>query len=233
MLLYHRIGFPKLSSLVAGQYVAPVLFRSQLDYLSARGWAAVTLDSMITSYDYDSDRFAVTFDDGYLSVYQHAYPALCERQMKATVYVVVDSIGGLNDWDRKAGDQSEPMMSAEQIKEMSDAGFEIGSHTLTHPHLTELNDDELKREVIESKRRLEDLIGRQVTSFSYPYGDCDDRVIAAAIEAGYTNAMSTKLGVVWKSGAFEVPRVNVRWNAFGPMLMKKIGRARRASGIVG
>lgn len=233
MLLYHRIGFPKLSSLVAGQYVAPSLFSSQLDYLSNRGWAATDLDSIINSTDYDSDRFAITFDDGYLSVYEHAYPALCERHIKATIYVVVDSIGGLNEWDRKTGDQSEPMMSAEQIKEMSDAGFEIGSHTLTHPHLTELSDDDIRREVADSKHKLENLIGKPVTSFSYPYGDCDDRVIAAAIEAGYANALGTNLGVLYKHETFRIPRVNVRWNAFGPVLMKKIARARRASGIVG
>ncbi|MEN6356494.1 MAG: polysaccharide deacetylase family protein [Armatimonadota bacterium] len=232
VLLYHRMGLPKLSSLVAGQYVAPNLFRSQLDYLSSKGWAAANLESVISNDLSDIDRFAITFDDGYLSVYEHAYPALVEHQIKATIYVVVDSIGGLNEWDRKAGDQSEPMMSAEQIKELSNAGFEIGSHTLTHPHLTELNDSELKHELVESKNRLEDLIGKPVKSFSYPYGDCDDRVIASAIEAGYSNAVTTKLGIVWKSSAFEIPRVNVRWNAFGPMLMRKIGRAKRACGVL-
>lgn len=226
------MGLPKLSSLVAGQYVAPNLFRSQLDYLSSKGWAAANLESVISNDLSDIDRFAITFDDGYLSVYEHAYPALVEHQIKATIYVVVDSIGGLNEWDRKAGDQSEPMMSAEQIKELSNAGFEIGSHTLTHPHLTELNDSELKHELVESKNRLEDLIGKPVKSFSYPYGDCDDRVIASAIEAGYSNAVTTKLGIVWKSSAFEIPRVNVRWNAFGPMLMRKIGRAKRACGVL-
>lgn len=226
------MGLPKLSSLVAGQYVAPNLFRSQLDYLSSRGWAATSLESVIPQELSDIDRFAITFDDGYLSVYEHAYPAMVERHIKATIYVVVDSIGGLNEWDRKAGDQSEQMMSAQQIKELSDAGFEIGSHTLTHPHLTELNDDDLKRELVESKSRLEDLLGKPVKSFSYPYGDCDDRVIASAIEAGYSNAVTTKLGIVWEAGAFEIPRVNVRWNAFGPMLMRKIGRAKRACGII-
>ncbi|MHB9035693.1 MAG: polysaccharide deacetylase family protein [Armatimonadota bacterium] len=235
VLLYHRIGFPKLSSLVAGQYVAPALFKSQLDYLSAQGWGATTLDYMILnrrgSNPSESDEFAITFDDGYLSVYEHAYPIMSERQIKATVYVVVDAVGGLNDWDRKAGDQTEPMMTDAQVREMADAGFEVGSHTLTHPHLTELDDHELRREVVDSKRKLEDMIGREVVSFSYPYGDCDERVIAAAIEAGYANAVGTKLGTMWKSSAFEIPRVNVRWNAFGPLLKRKIGRAKRASGI--
>ncbi|MCE5313799.1 MAG: polysaccharide deacetylase family protein [Armatimonadota bacterium] len=231
VLLYHRIGFPKLSSLVAGQYVAPPLFRSQMGYLTARGWTVASLDSVISDRQPASNMFAVTFDDGYLSVYEHAFPIMVERGIKATIYVVADAVGGLNDWDRKAGDQAEPMMSAAQIREMADAGFEIGSHTLTHPHLTECDDDELRREIVDSKRKLEDIIGRQVSSFSYPYGDCDQRVIAAAKDAGYCNAVSTKLGVVRDCGVFEIPRVNVRWNAFGPLLARKIERAKRASGL--
>ena len=231
VLLYHRLGFPKLSSLVAGQYVAPVLFNSQLNYLAARSWKCVPLSEILADNQQQQDRFCVTFDDGYLSVYEHAYPALAARNMTATVYVVADSIGGINAWDRKAGDYEEPMMSAAQVREMSDAGFEIGSHTLTHPHLTDLNDDQLKQEIVDSKHNLEDIVGKEVISFSYPYGDCDSRVISAVMDAGYKNAVSTKLGLVYESSEYEVPRVNVRWNAITPLLMRKIQRARKASGL--
>ena len=150
--------------------------------------------------------------------------------MTATVYVVAGHVGGINEWDRTAGDREEGMMTAAQIREMSAAGFEIGSHTLTHPHLTDVDEARLRRELVDSKHKLEDLIGREVTSFSYPYGDYDDRVLAAAIAAGYKNAVSTKLGTAGRTSVYEIPRVNVRWNAIGPLLMRKIGRARRASG---
>ena len=234
MLLYHRLGVPKLSSLVAGQYVMPALFSSQLDYLAARGWREVALADVAerarSGETSTRDEFAVTFDDGYLSVYQHAYPALVRRGLTATVYVVADTIGGINVWDRRAGDQKEDMMSAEQVREMSDAGFEIGSHSLTHPRLTDLDDDQLRRELVDSKHKLEDIVGKEVSSFSYPYGDLNDRVVAAAVDAGYRYAMSTKLGIVGHGDQFVIPRVNVRWNAVGPLLMRKIRRARRASG---
>lgn len=235
MLLYHRIGRPKLSSLVAGQYVAPGLFRSELDYLAAKGWSGVPLSDIVknpSASGADGDRFAVTFDDGYLSVYEHACPALIERQLTATIYVVSGTIGGINEWDSRAGDAKEPMMTAAQIRELSDAGFEIGSHTVTHPHLTDIPNDQLDREAIDSKHQLEDIIGKEVVSFSYPYGDHDERVIAAAVAAGYKYAVSTKLGVAGMSGLYDIPRVNVRWNAWGPLLMRKIRRARRASGIL-
>lgn len=230
VLLYHRIGRPKLASLVAGQYVAPWLFRSGLDYLTAKGWCGARLAG-IAARLCDGDKFAVTFDDGYLSVYEHAFPAMVERNMTGTVYVVSGAIGGINEWDRRAGDTREPMMTAAQAREMADAGFEIGSHTVNHPHLTLIPDDQLEQEIVDSKRALEDIIGKEVISFSYPYGDLDERVTQAVIAAGYKYAVVTKLGVPASGGAFEIPRVNVRWNAIGPLLMRKIRRAKRASGI--
>ena len=236
MLLYHRLGLPKLSSLVAGQYVAPVLFNSQLGHLSARGWECVPLANAAENCQSDDlplhDNFSVTFDDGYLSVYEHAYPALVSHNMTATVYIVADSIGGINIWDRRAGDSEEPMMSAAQVREMSDQGFEIGSHTLTHPHLTDLDEQQLKQEIVDSKHKLEDIIGKDVVSFSYPYGDLNDRVVSAVVEAGYKYAVSTKLGLAYCSSKFEIPRVNVRWNAISPLLMRKIRRAKKASGLL-
>lgn len=231
VLLYHRIGRPKLSSLVPGQYLTPGLFRSGLDYLTANGWRAAALEG-IAARECEGDTFAITFDDGYLSVYEHAFPAMVERGMTGTVYVVSGAIGGINEWDRRAGDMREPMMSVDHVREMSDAGFEIGSHTVNHPHLTLIPDDQLEREIVDSKRALEDIIGKQVVSFAYPYGECDERVIEAVISAGYEYAVATKLGVAAAGGRFEIPRVNVRWNALGPLLMRKIRRAKRASGIV-
>jgi len=235
VLLYHRIGPVKLSSHVAGQYVSPRVLRWGLDGLRNRGWQCVSLGRCVElgrGEADEGDNFAITFDDGYLSVYERACPVLAERNMTATIYVVVDLLGGINEWDKRAGDTEEPVMSARQARELADAGFEIGSHTLTHPHLPGLDDDRLHAEIADSKHKLEDLIGREVTSFSYPYGNFDARVLAATAAAGYKNAVSTKLGaVVPGAGLFEIPRVNVRWNGFGWQLRRKIGRAARASGL--
>lgn len=227
VLLYHRLGLPRPSSLVSGQYVAPRLFRSQLDYLSARDWGCCPLSTIAEPSD--SKRFAVTFDDAYKTVFEHAYPALKNRGMTATVFVVADQIGGTNEWDCRIGDQLEELMTADQLKEMAANGFEIGAHTLTHAHLPDLDDDQLVREIRDSKSRIEDALGLEVTSFSYPYGEYDDRALKACVEAGYTRAVTTKLGIVTSQSQFEIPRVNVRWNAWGPFLARKIARARRAT----
>jgi len=235
VLLYHRIGIPRPASLVAGQYVAPFLFRSEMEYLLNRGGKGVSLAEAVARRGLNqgaNDKFCVTFDDAFLSVYEKACPILAARDIPATVYVVAGGMGGSNEWDKRAGDVGEPTMSESQVRELSDAGLEIGSHTMTHPHLSHLSDDEIRTEIRDSKHRLEDLIGREVASLAYPYGDYDARAVAAAIEAGYSNAVATTLGVlVQGTSLFEVPRVNVRWNAIGPHLMNKIKRARRASGV--
>lgn len=219
--------------MVAGQYVVPQLFRSQLDCLSMHGWQCAPLLDVakrVQSGDHpSSNEFVITFDDGYSSVYKHAIPEICRRGMSATVFVVAGAIGGINEWDYKIGDRQEQIMSAQQIREISDLGLEIGSHTLTHPHLTSLDEQALKRELIDSKHKLEDLIGKEVAGFSYPYGDYDERVLAATATAGYKYAVSTRLGAVGKANVYEIPRVNVRWSAVGPLLMRKIARARRIS----
>ncbi len=232
VLMYHRFGFPKPFSLVAGQYVAPPLLVSQINCLKANSWRSIDLDDMISNRASipENHKFAVTFDDGYLSVYDKAFPILAARGITGTVYVVADQVGGINQWDHSAGDYLEHMMNADQIREMHKAGFEIGSHTLSHPHLSQLSDDALRAEVFDSKKSLEDVIGEEVTSFSYPYGDYDDRVRNVVIEAGYTNAVSTRLGIVLPTdGAYDIPRLNVRWNTFGFALMQKIRRAVRRS----
>lgn len=233
VLLYHRMGLPRLGSVVSGQYVAPGLFRSQLRHLAARGWQATSLADLVSSGEacVDADCFAVTFDDGYLSVYDRALPVLIERRVPATVYVVAGAVGGTNDWDRRAGDRLEYMMSANHLRELADLGIEIGSHSLSHPRLSRLPDQQLKSEVSDSKRRLEDIIGREIGSFSYPYGDYNERVLAAVEDAGYRCAVTTRLGVVAGQSMFEIPRINVRWNALGALLIRKITRAQKATSL--
>lgn len=228
VLLYHRLGLPRPSSLVSGQYVAPRLLRWQLDYLTARDWRCASL--MDITEPEDSKRFCVTFDDAYESVFAHAYPALKERGMTATLFVVANQIDGVNEWDSRIGDQLEKLMTAHQIRQMAADGFDIGAHTLSHAHLPDLDDDQLKREIFDSKSKIEDLLGAEVTSFSYPYGEYDDRVLRVCAEAGYKRAVTTRLEVVAGHNPLEIPRVNVRWNALGPLLVRKIGRACRATG---
>lgn len=226
------MGIPRPSSLVSGQYVTPGLFKHQLDFLTRRGCENISLQKITLNSETQENKFAITFDDGYLSVFEEACPILSSRNMTATIFTVTDVIGGINEWDHRRGDRSEPMMTAKQIVEISNAGFEIGSHTLSHPHLSELPEARLLHEVKDSKNKLEDIIQKPVVSFSYPYGDYNKRVIEIVKESGYKYATATRLGIIKQDvNEFEIPRINVRWNAIPLMLSRKIRRAQRASGL--
>jgi len=176
-------------------------------------------------------RFAVTFDDGYAAVGRIAWPLLLELQVPMTLFVVAGAIGQSNHWDQAQGDCLEPMADAVLLRELADAGVEIGSHTMSHARLTACSNAELHTEIVDAKQKLEDLLGRPVPGFSYPYGAWDARVRAAVIDAGYRYATATILGpVATDTDPYLIPRVNMRWNTVGWLLQRKIRKAYRQGG---
>jgi peptidoglycan/xylan/chitin deacetylase (PgdA/CDA1 family) len=173
----------------------PERFERQISLLLARGYRCVTFTEAV-SWAGDGRIVAVTFDDAYRSVLELAYPILDRLQAPATVFVPTDSIGstGPMRWpgiDRWLGGSHEPEltpMSWAELRSLEAAGWEIGSHTGSHPHLTELDDDTLRGELIRSKAACEEHLIRGCTSLAYPYGDVDPRVVAATAGAGYSAA---------------------------------------------
>ena len=135
---------------------------------------------------------SITFDDGFLSTYEHAMPILARHRLPATVFVVaatLDGPGSVMDWVK---DASVPRraLSAAQILELVDAGFEIGSHSNTHRDLTTLQEREVVADLRRSREALEDLIGRPITTFAYPGGRHDERVRRAARTVGFEHSFA-------------------------------------------
>jgi len=128
---------------------------------------------------------AITFDDGLRSFYDNAYPMLEERGVKSTLFPVAGLIGRRGDWDVIGKPQH---ISATMLREISNSGHEIGSHSLTHANLVWLNDDELIKELRDSKSILEDITGIAVRSLSFPFGGWNKRVWEAAKSVGYKYA---------------------------------------------
>jgi len=226
VLMYHRMGFPSLRSIVRGQYVLPYSLGRQIRMLQSMGYTAAALADVLATKEPDKRYFSVTFDDGYDSVGRLAYPTLALLGVPVTIYVVAGFVGKTNEWDVKIGDCTEKMLSLDKLREMASNGTEIGSHTINHAHLTSLSDADMKRELEDSKKMLEDMFGKAVTGLAYPYGEYDDRVREAVIQAGYSYAVITTRGVFNKStDPFEIPRINMRWNTFGRLLSRKIASA--------
>jgi peptidoglycan/xylan/chitin deacetylase (PgdA/CDA1 family) len=137
----------------------------------------------------------VTFDDALTSV-RLALPELRRLDVPATVFACTDfAESGLFDVPElsEAAAQSPEdfaVLGWEELRELADSGVQIGSHTCSHPRLTGLSDSELRRELCESKASIEDHLGRPCVLLAYPYGDEDQRVRAAAQDAGYEAAFS-------------------------------------------
>lgn len=182
ILMYHSIGAPE-----GGKH--PVLFVSKQEFADQLSTLNQMGISTVTGLDYlrrlndprSANAVWLTFDDGQIDNYEAAFPLLMEAKVPATFFVNVDPC-----LTGKAG-----FIPLSALREMADSGMEIGSHTLSHPRLTKLSRGEIRREVFESKQRLEQALGRKCPSFCYPFGDHNRAVINTVKEAGYESACTT------------------------------------------
>ena len=175
--------------------VTPDNFGRQLDLLLERGYQATTFTEAVLS-PRAARMVAITFDDGFRSVIELAFPLLRERGLVATVFIPTSFVDadhaaswdGVSRWLGTAHESKLRPLSQPELVELADSGWEIGSHTCTHPHLTQLDDAKLAWELTESRRHCSELVGRPCLSLAYPYGDFDQRVRDAAAAAGYRAA---------------------------------------------
>jgi peptidoglycan/xylan/chitin deacetylase (PgdA/CDA1 family) len=175
-----------------GTAVRPDAFEAQVESLVRRGYRGTTFTDALTAPRADKT-VAITFDDACRSVLEHAFPVLTRLGLPATVFVPTAYAGtdrpmGWAGFDRWLGTPHEgelACMSWEALETLADAGWEVGSHTHSHPRLPTLHDDELARELRESRDRIEARLARPCRSIAYPYGVCDHRVAEATRTAGY------------------------------------------------
>ncbi len=149
----------------------------------------------------------ITFDDGYLDLYTEVFPRFQDLGLKAVAFVVVERLSQAMDWNPAI---RKKLISANQMQEMHRYGFRFGSHTLTHCNLAEAAPGTVRKEVADSKARLEDILGGAVEMFSYPWGRVNERARAAVAEAGYRCAVTTESRLNRSSDdPFLIPRLTV------------------------
>ena len=230
VLAYHAVS----ETWPAALAVTPAQLRTQLEWLLERGYRASTLHDAVTSKPAGST-LVVTFDDAYRSVLERAYPILSSLGVPGTVFVATDFADrerllewpGIDQWRGGRYEAELRGLRWTELGELADNGWEIGSHTCTHPRLTELPDKELSRELRDSRAACEQALGRPCYSLAYPYGDVDARVTAAAAAAGYAVAAIDDPG---RPTTFAWPRVGVyRGNSMRVFRLKvspTVGRLR-------
>ena len=137
----------------------------------------LSIDSAL-EYSGKGNVVCLTFDDGFSSDWEIVFPVLQEHGASATFYVVTDWIG-------KSG-----YLTKSQIREMKDAGMQIGSHSHTHPDFRILDSDNIRHELTYSRQTLEDIVGGDITTFSFPFGYETTALAHKVFKMGYRNFLS-------------------------------------------
>lgn len=190
ILMYHRVGhFPGRVKAHGALYCHLPRFRAQMKMFRLLGYSVLSLDDAAAGLRGEialpPRPLVLTFDDAYVDFLANAAPVLKAHGYPATVYAVSGLIGTTSSWDAGVGPEPAPLMNAAQLREVQDLGFTIGSHSKRHLRLAQQDDACIAAETRDSKTALEDLLGRRVDHFCYPYGSHDLRVVQAAAAAGY------------------------------------------------
>ena len=195
ILLYHSVS-EHTSGDFAPYAISPGAFAEHLDLIVERGHSALTVSDLVGLLDrgeaLPERPVVITFDDGFADFAEAAWPALEARQLPATLYVTSGQVGGSSVWLSEEGAGDRPMLSWQDLRDLADAGCEIGAHTLTHPPLDCIARTAAAQEISGSKVELEDGLGRPVPSFAYPHGHHDRHVRDLVVAAGYESACAVK-----------------------------------------
>ena len=197
ILAYHRI----LSETRGMLSVRTTDFDRHIRFFIKNGWECLTLEKLNDQYlkrDHNLDKkiFVITFDDGYRDNYKNAFPILKQYDIKATIFLTVDYIGKHEPfyWDKTRfsdiADDDYPL-NWDEIYEMKDYGIEFGSHTLTHPELTDIGLDDVREQIYESKKILDRQLSQDTVSFCYPRGSLNNEICQIVKQAGYQLAVVT------------------------------------------
>jgi len=194
ILMYHYIERPSPLCCVRGLYTTPRRFEWQLKWLLRNRYTFSTFEKIPPdSYEDQPDKTVIlTFDDGSVSVFRNGFPILQKFHIPAVIFPITSliekeelSIPG------SANKAPVSFLSLVQIRLLSDAGWETGSHLVSHKPVTELNDQEISNELTQSKHILEQITGKPVITVAYPYGSYDQRILQMAKQAGFIYGVTT------------------------------------------
>jgi peptidoglycan/xylan/chitin deacetylase (PgdA/CDA1 family) len=199
ILLYHHVSD---DGSVLRYHVTLDDFRTQMEALRDWGYTSITatdlVNVIIKGGELPNRPVVITFDDGYVDVYQNAFPIMHEMGFVGSIYIYVDHVG------------ENGFVNTEQIQALADDGWEIGNHSMSHSDLTK-DHSILDFEVQQSRLTLEQATGVKVYTFAYPYGKTDDFVIEFVSDSGYLAGMG--LGLRWEhtlETLFDLDRIEVQ-----------------------
>lgn len=201
VLMYHSIGKKNLNPMI----IPTDKFSEQMKFLKENDYTTLTLDEVYNFFagniKVPKKSVVITFDDGYVDNYTNAYPILKKYKFNATIFLISDGV-----------DKGNAYINSQQIKEMSQNGIQIESHTTNHCKLSHFNYDEQFKNLNESKEAIEKISGKKVKYLAYPYGKYNEDTIKAAQNAGYLMAFKADPTGKWaykSSGMYTLDRIYV------------------------
>jgi len=177
ILLYHHIAVRDPPS---RYFLSPEVFEDQMKVLHRWGYTAIPLSllvqALVDGAELPPRSVVITFDDGYRDVFTHAFPIMRRYGFRGVVYVIAGQVG------------TGKYMKAGELRELAEAGWEIGSHSWSHPNLRSQSAN-LPREIVESRLKLEELLHSPLETFAFPYGLTAQYITGLVIDAGYEAAV--------------------------------------------
>ena len=209
ILMYHSVRRRRPSD--AGPYVVgDRSFARQMSLLRLMGYAVRPLDEIVDDWARGKlpppQTVAITFDDGYRDNLVDAWPILRRHRYPATLFAVSGLLGATSVWDEGVGKGPSALLTAAELVDLDRHGFRVQSHSVTHADLPAVDRGLAATEIVESRRQLEELVGRPVDLFAYPYGRDDQETQTLAATAGYRAAFATG----WGLNTAATPRYSLR-----------------------
>ena len=205
VLMYHSVG-----KNAAHFTVTPAMFAAQMDFLAKNGWRVLPLGELVAraKAGETGKLVAITFDDGYVDFIENAVPELNRRNFPATMFLIAGKMGA--SYSTSDG-IAIPTMSWEEARAVQGDGIEFGSHTMTHPKLSKIPPDDVRKELAQSRDALKKELDCEGDLWlCYPHGRNSPDVRRVAREEGYAGAVTIEPGHPGKdTDLFGVPRMYV------------------------
>jgi peptidoglycan/xylan/chitin deacetylase (PgdA/CDA1 family) len=195
--MYHEVS-PRPHPAFRRYTVTARAFERQMRWLASFKYHPIDMDTLIRARTgrgtLPKRPIVITFDDGLQGGVDYAVPILSSHRFTAVFYLVAGLMGETSRWLRPELGIELPIMGWDTARTLAASGFQCGAHTVTHPHLAQLDPARCRAELVDARARLEDELSRPVVHLAYPYGSFDRAVRRAAGEAGYATACSTRPG---------------------------------------
>ena len=198
ILMYHQVGEFVSMPTHRSTYCHVRRFRAQMAWLHRLRFHVLRMDEVLAALRGErpipARAVALTFDDGYQNFYEYAYPVLQRYGFPAMVYLVSEHIGQPARWFAAEGRETPPLMSGEHIRQLRAAGVDFGAHGARHIRLADVDLDTARKDIVDSRQRLQSLLGEEIRHFCYPYGSHNAAVVELVRRAGFATGVSCQRG---------------------------------------